>query len=130
MSLSVRDLMTTALITCKSSDSVDEADVEMRLAAIRHIPIVDDRNHLVGVISNRDLLLALNKRKGKKIVMSEVMSRDVVTVSEDTSAEEAVDILIEKKFGCLPVTGDDGQLVGLITETDFLRVARDALAQS
>jgi CBS domain-containing protein len=123
----VGDLMTTALITAKANDSVDETDVEMRLAAIRHIPVVDDRGHLVGVISNRDLLLALSKRKGKKVSMSEVMTKNVVTISEDATAAEAVDILLERKIGCLPVTGDEGQLVGMITETDFLRVARSAL---
>ena len=60
--------------------------------------------------------------------MRSIMTRRVRTVGEDAPAAEAVAILIESKIGCLPVEGDDGQLVGLITETDFLRIAGRVLS--
>ncbi|RMH42129.1 MAG: CBS domain-containing protein, partial [Deltaproteobacteria bacterium] len=53
--------MTTALITMKPTDTVVHADVDMRLANIRHIPVVDDRGKLVGILSNRDVLRALGQ---------------------------------------------------------------------
>ncbi|HUH06092.1 MAG TPA: CBS domain-containing protein [Kofleriaceae bacterium] len=117
--------MSTALITVGPKDSVNRADLEMKLAGIRHFPVVDARNHLVGVVSDRDLLRGF--AHGDVVSIDAVMTTDVQTVSEETSAAEAVELLLEHKFGCLPVTGDEGQLVGLVTETDFLQVAYRAL---
>lgn len=126
--LTVSDLMSTALITVGPKDSVNRADLEMKLAGIRHFPVVDARNHLVGIVSDRDLLRGF--AESDVVSVGAVMTTDVQTVTEDTSAAEAVELLIEHKFGCLPVTGDDGQLVGLVTETDFLQVAHRALLDS
>lgn len=123
--LTVSDLMSTALITVGPKDSVNRADLEMRLAGIRHFPVVDARNHLVGIVSDRDLLRGF--ANGDVVSIDAVMTTAVQTVTEETSAAEAVELLLEHKFGCLPVTGDDGQLVGLVTETDFLQVAYRAL---
>ena len=55
----VREIMTTALITMKATDTVRHADVDMKLANIRHIPVTDDHDHLIGILSNRDVLRAL-----------------------------------------------------------------------
>lgn len=126
--LTVSDLMSTALITVGPKDSVNRADLEMKLAGIRHFPVVDARNHLVGIVSDRDLLRGF--AESDVVSVGAVMTTDIQTVTEDTSAAEAVELLIEHKFGCLPVTGDDGQLVGLVTETDFLQVAHRALLDS
>lgn len=53
--MTVEDLMSTALVTARSDELIDDVDFEMKLADIRHIPIVDDRNHLIGIVSQRDL---------------------------------------------------------------------------
>jgi CBS domain-containing protein len=63
-----------------------------------------------------------------RVKVSDVMTVTIETVTEDTPAIDAVTSMIEHKFGCLPVTGDEGQLVGLVTETDFLLVAHRALS--
>lgn len=125
--LTVRDLMSTALITAKPHEAIDHADFDMKLANIRHIPVVDDRNRLVGIVSDRDVLRAFSKLGRKSVDVKSVMSRDVTTIPEDATAAEAVETLMKNKFGCLPVEGEDGQLVGLITETDFLRIAHRVL---
>lgn len=119
--------MTTALITLKPGDTVNEADYEMKLAAIRHIPIVDDRHHLVGIVSNRDILRELGKQDGNTVVIREIMTRALHRVSVDAPAREAAALILEHKIGAVPVIGDEGQLVGLVTETDFVRVAFTAL---
>ncbi len=123
--MTVSDLMTTALITMKPKDTVASADVDMRLAAIRHIPVVDDRGKLVGILSNRDILRAVGG--GSNATIGDIMTKSVHTVTEDTPAAEAAEIMLEHKIGALPVVGDGNQLVGLVTESDFVAVARDLL---
>ena len=99
----------------------------MRLAGIRHFPVVDDRGHLVGVVSDRDLLRAFGHVDAKRVKIADVMTTDVVTVPDYLQAAEAADILLERKIDCLPVVGDDGRLLGLISATDFLELARRLL---
>ena len=126
-SMTVQDLMSTALITLKPDDTLGNAEYEMKLAAIRHIPIVDDRNKLVGIVSNRDILRALGKAEGEKVRMRDIMTQSLHRVNEDAAAREAAAIILENKIGAVPVIGDSGQLVGVVTETDFVRVAYEAL---
>ena len=59
--MTVGDLMSTALITLRPDDTVGDADYEMKMGAFRHIPIIDERHKLVGIVSNRDILRALGK---------------------------------------------------------------------
>jgi CBS domain-containing protein len=123
----VSDLMTTAVITMNPDDSLDAADTEMKLAGIRHIPVVDDRNHLVGLLSDRDILREFHRRGGKKLPVREIMTRSLHTIREGAPAHEAARIMLKHKISSVPVTGGDQQLVGMVTETDFLRVAYEAL---
>jgi CBS domain-containing protein len=127
--LKVRDLMTTALITVRPRETVERADLDMKLAGIRHLPVLDERGRLVGVVSDRDLLRAFGLAGKKEVVIGEVMTAKAITVTEDTPAADAVEILIANKIGCLPVVSDDGHLVGLVTDTDFLELASRALRQ-
>ncbi len=119
--------MSTALVTARPGDTVADVDLEMRLAAVRHIPIVDSQNRLVGIVSQRDILRALPRSKTGSVPMRGVMSARVVTVQPSTPAAEAAEQMLQRKIGCLPVLGEDGQLVGLVTESDFVRLARNLL---
>src|SRR5262245_55961317 len=125
--LLVEDLMSTAVISLKESDRLGRAQLEMHIAEIRHLPVVDGRNHVVGILSNRDLIRAIGKSDRMAVPVAEIMTRTVQTVRPTTPAHEAADMLIQSKIGCLPVVGEDLALVGIITETDFLTAARDAL---
>jgi CBS domain-containing protein len=124
-STTVEDVMTTALTTLHPEEPVETADLEMKLADVRHIPVVGARNRLVGILSNRDLLRSLAGPPGRLI--GDIMTRRVITVRANEPARRAIDLLLEHKIGCLPVLGDDDQLVGIVTETDFLRLARESL---
>jgi CBS domain-containing protein len=123
----VEDFMSTAVITMKESDTLSAAQIEMQMAEIRHLPVVDQNGHVVGVISDRDILRNLTKIDGKPTPVTQIMSWRVQTVKPSMLASEAATLLIEHKFGCLPVVGDDEQIVGIITDTDFLRIAEQAL---
>ena len=125
--ITVGELMTTGVISLKETDTLGRVHLEMHIASIRHIPVVDERNHVVGIVSNRDIIGALGKRLDMHLRVGELMTRTVRTVHPTLPAHEAAGIMLEAKFGSLPVVGDDEQLIGIVTETDFLAVAQQAL---
>ena len=127
-SLKVSDLMSTAVLTIQASHLVSEASTDMRIAGVRHLIVVDDRQHMVGILSNRDLFAALSRQHGKGVRVADVMTARPRSIGADASARKAAAIMLEHKIGSLPVTGEDGQLVGIITESDFLQLAVDFLA--
>ncbi len=123
----VSDVMTTALVTGRPEDLVDQAMYEMKLSAIRHLPVVEDKGRLVGIVSDRDVLLSLGTSEDTTVHLKDIMSQRLQTIRDDENVTEALTIMLEHKIGCLPVLGESGQLVGVVTDTDFLRVAYDLL---
>ncbi len=121
----VTDLMTTAVMTATASEAIKEAHADMQIGVIRHLPVVDDRGRLVGVLSDRDVLRAVGAKRNGKV--ADIMTREVVTVRPDAPAHEAAALMIDLKIGSLPVVDDSGALVGVITQTDYLELARRAL---
>ena len=123
----VGDLMSTALIVVRDTDTISVADAQMRLGSIRHVPVVDPRQNLVGILSAGDVLLALARGK-KSVRVGETMTRNPVTVNVDTPVHEAIELLLQHRFGSLPVLGTDGHLMGIVTDTDFLEAAREVFS--
>jgi len=130
--LSVTDLMTREMFTLREEDSLKTARSMMSLARIRHIPIVNDRLEFIGLVTHRDILSAtiskfadVDKKTRDEIdegiPASEVMRTDVTVITPDTSLRDAAEILLNHKYGCLPVV-EEGVLVGIITEADFLKL--------
>ena len=122
----VADLMTSQLRCLRETDSLADAMAAMQELFIRHIPIVDEAGGLVGIVTQRDLL-SLEHKKDPVTPLRDVMRTDVVTVTPDTPLRTAAETMIYNKYGCLPVV-DDGERVGIITETDFLKLAIFPLA--
>lgn len=123
--LTVADLMSTAVITVNADEPIKEAHGEMQVGVIRHLPVVDARGRVVGVLSDRDVMRALaGKHHGK---VSDIMTREVVTVQPDSQAHEAAVLMLDLKISSLPVVDDSGALVGMLTQTDFLDLAHRAL---
>lgn len=124
--MKVEELMTTSLVTVRDTDTIALAETEMKLSSLRHIPVVDEKQNLVGLLSARDVLEAM--ARGKRTVrVGEYMTRRPVTVTPDTPVHQAIDLLLEHRFGSLPVVGTDGHLMGIVTETDFLRASRSVM---
>jgi len=140
--LIVSDLMTTQLFTLLESDSLYTAKQIMEMARVRHVPIVDSKDSFIGLITHRDMLaVAVSKLSDidsstqdeldAGIPLREIMRTDVAIVSSDTQLRDAAQMLLDHKYGCLPVV-DNGKLVGIITEADFLRLTislMDALGE-
>ena len=120
--MTVADLMTTNVMTINASDPIKEGRADMDLGVIRHLPVVDDRGRLVGVVSDRDLIAPKRAHK-----IADVMTRDVITTRPETPAFEAASLMLDHKIGSVLVVNDDNKLVGVVTQTDYLEVARRAL---
>jgi CBS domain-containing protein len=126
-SLRVETLMTTKVITARIDDTIDLADFGMKSARIRHVPVIDDRQRVVGILSDRDILRAFSAVGSEKLIVGAVMSTSVKTIRPEAPARDAVALMLDHKFGCLPVVDDSERLVGVITETDFLRLIHEQL---
>lgn len=123
--LRVADLMTTGVITVKESEPDLKALAEMDVGQIRHLPVVDGRGKLVGILSDRDLRSATASKRPRRV--AELMTSQVLTIGPDTPAHEAAVIMLQNKISSLPVVDEHGTLVGLVTQTDYLELARRAL---
>lgn len=123
--MTVGDLMSSVPQTARETDTIREAYATMRVSRIRHLPVVDASGGLVGVVSDRDLHLGW--ARGPQTRVCEVMTRNLQWVRPTTCARDAAARMLHDKIGCLPVLDEQRQLVGIITETDFLEVAHRAL---
>jgi CBS domain-containing protein len=128
----VEQYMSTDLFTVHEDEVIDLVANMMDWKHIRHIPVEDEEHRLVGIVSYRMLLrlLARDFPHGKDwpIPVREVMHRNPVTVHPSTTSLEAIELMRKNKVACLPVV-QDGRLVGIVTEHDFLRVAGDLLTK-
>ena len=127
----VRDLMSSEVATLHRNDQLSIADDVMRLGRIRHLPVLDEDEQVVGIVSQRDLFRgALARALGYgahaqqkllgQLVVKEVMTNDPITISPDAPLAEAARLMLEKKIGALVVI-ESGRLVGILTESDFVR---------
>lgn len=125
----VGELMTrSSLVTITETQNLSKAEELLRLHRIRHLPVVRG-GKLVGLVTHRDLLKAAAQCGGadpaqQPLWASDVMVRDVKTVSPNKSSREALKMILDNKFGCLPVVLEDGTLVGILTEADMVRYAQ------
>jgi CBS domain-containing protein len=121
--IKVGDFMTRELVTVRETDDLALADSILRLGGIRHLPVVRE-GRLSGLLTQRDLLRAGATGSAARAVLArDVMVSRLTTVTPDSSLAEAAQIMLRHKFGCLPVCDGDGTLVGMVTESDFVRFA-------
>jgi acetoin utilization protein AcuB len=131
----VKDRMSVELLTVGENESVPQTHRIMLEQNVRHLPVVDKRGTMVGLVTEEDLVKAEPSAATllsvweihsllDKLKVKDVMVREVITTTEDTPIEEAAELLLEHKIGCLPVLRE-GRLVGIITESDIFRTFMD-----
>ena len=136
----VRDIMNANLTTLDHESRLLDAVLLMRSSGYRHLPIVNG-DKLVGIVSDRDvqraapsLLSKISQEEYNRIFegtpISRIMASNVITVNPTTPLRDAVRILYENKFGCVPVVEGENRLVGLVTVTDLLGVLDRILSES
>lgn len=134
----VSDLMTGDVVTLNRNDELVLADDLMNLGRVRHIPVLDGDGTLVGIITQRDLFRSAllqslgygsvaQERLLKGVQIKAVMTTNVITTNPATPLKSAAELMIKQKIGCLPVL-DAGNLVGILTEADFVRGFSEASA--
>ncbi|MBK8347680.1 MAG: CBS domain-containing protein [Saprospiraceae bacterium] len=122
--LKVSEFMLTDLFTVQKDDIVDFVAELMDWNTIRYTPVEDSKGKLVGLVTARQVLrhYIKNKQHPKKTVLvSDIMIKEPVTVTQETNILEAMKLMRSNKIGCLPVVNGE-ELVGLISETEFLRI--------
>lgn len=132
----VRKKMKKELITIAKDEKMTTAKKILQEKGVRHLPVVDGKK-LVGLVTNMDIRKAeaspatsLEIRELHylldKLKVSEIMTRNVITISPDISIEEATILMHDNKIGCLPVV-EEGNLVGIITEDDIMEILIDVM---
>lgn len=130
----VKELMTENLFTLAENHPLDLAKDMMDWKNIRHIPVVDHGNHLVGLITHRDLLKAamsslteVSKEDRRDHFrhhrVSELMQKEILTAGPDMPIKKAAQLMRDNRVGCLPVVDRENVLKGIITEADFLTLS-------
>jgi CBS domain-containing protein len=128
----VKHWMTRSVITITPGTSLPEAHRLMTEKRIRRLPVVD-RGKLVGIVTLGDVRGAEPSAASTlsvwemnnllaKLTVSEIMTREPVTISQEATISTVAEIMLEKKFSGLPVVDDTGKLVGIITESDIFRL--------
>lgn len=127
----VEQWMTREVITVPPHEKIIDAFELMQARGIRHLPVIED-GELKGLVTDRDIRLALIPSPlatpedrvyhlGALERVDEIMATDLITVAPSTTIEEAAKLMAQYKIGAVPVVSQ-GQLVGILTETDILRV--------
>lgn len=127
----VKNRMTRAPITAKPSTTYNEALRLMENNDISHLPILNKKDELIGVVSKSDMLEAEPSRVSTlsifeiaslldKVTMDQLMSHPVKAINDDCSISEAAHFMLEEGIGCLPVM-NEGKLVGIITDSDIFK---------
>lgn len=130
---SIEAIMSTDLITLPPDATVAEARTLMHTNRIHHLPVVDD-SRLVGLITLTNVLAATDsylhnpehRIHANEVLVKDVMVTDIATIDEHASLRQAALFIEKHQIGCLPIV-TDGNLRGIITDTDFVGVAINLL---
>ncbi|MFQ5670163.1 MAG: CBS domain-containing protein [Acidobacteriota bacterium] len=135
----VADLMTTVVFALRPDDSLVAVRDTMYEHHVRHVPVVDAEGDLIGLVSHRDMLgyALIEQEPGSSenqeadleaLTVGDVMIFNVESVEADTDLREAAQVMLEYKYGCLPVV-EGNHLIGILTEADFVRAVTRGLTR-
>lgn len=141
MNDNVANIMTKDLYTLTPEASLFDAHELSKRKGVRHIPVVDSNQKLVGIVTQKNLFnkvlhmislydLEQFDRLEKDTSIKEVMEIDCATVSPETSLFEVISIFKGSAHGCLPVVDADMTLKGIVTSADFVGFCGKLLATS
>ena len=137
----VKEVMIPDPITVNIDENFSKVGVIFQEKNIRHLPIVNSFGVIMGVISQRDFYRITTPQKCQngtyiydmnelaKYMLKEHLTEKVVTLSPEDSLERAVELMAEKKVGCIPIINKEGQVVGILTAIDMLKLFLKVLRQ-
>ena len=118
--LKTRNIMVKHVVTAKSNISVKEAIERLFKRHVGAIVITDDKKKCVGIFTERDVIRVVAQNISLNTPLEKVMTKNVVTVSEDATFAESRRIIISHGVRHLPVVNSEGRLAGLVVVRDFL----------
>jgi acetoin utilization protein AcuB len=118
--LKIEQFMTRYPIVTSRTTSIQEAFSLIRKKGIRHLPVVDAQGQLVGLISDRDIKIAISLEGAERMTVEDLMISNTYFVENTASLHDVASSMAEKRLGCVPVL-EKGQLVGIFTTEDALR---------
>ena len=127
--MKVEKYMSHTPVTIRDNTVYSKAFNIMQEKDLHHLPVVNEKNEVAGILTRRDLQIAAQHFREAPVEVSDVMHTPVVTISPDEPLLEAARQMIDKRIGGLPVLDDNGKMVGILTETDLLRVLIDLLGK-
>lgn len=128
----IKEIMIKNVICVKKDDPFSQVEEKLRKNKIRHLPVVDRENHLIGIVTQRDLYHAIAPRETESgdyydktqldsILLEHHMTMNPLTLKPDSPLIEAVNVMATRKFGCIPIVNDQQELVGIVTQIDVLK---------
>jgi len=117
--------------------SIPDAKAKMKAEKVHRLPVLDEDRRLVGVISEKDILLAAPSPAStlstyesnyllSRLKVKDIMSRNPHTITKETTIEEAVRLMVENDLSCLPVM-EDGFLIGIVSKSDLFKILLELL---
>lgn len=116
----VKDVMNAEIFVLHEADDILQASNFMKKERIRNLPVVDERNKLIGLVTLREIVDALASGK-KNITIGNIMIREVKAIGPDTPLKGAIEVMIINKFGSMPIVDSNRKLLGMISELDLLK---------
>ena len=133
LTASIKTIMTSDPHTASAKDPVQVLDDIFKINRIHHVPVINDEEEVTGIVSKSDFLYLLkgftdNKldtyiraAKLRSFKVGEIMEEDVETLNDSATIKQAVSILAENRFRCLPIVDDNNHLLGIVTPNDILK---------
>ncbi|MBW2176226.1 MAG: CBS domain-containing protein [Deltaproteobacteria bacterium] len=131
--------MTSEVITITGDGSIFDAQEKMTRHTIRHLPVIDAENTLVGVVTDRDIRSALpyslfkdpdcgsGREKVEALKIRDIMTKDPLAISPTDTIQDALLLIQEKRVGAFPVVDENRKLKGIISVRDLLRAFTNVL---
>jgi CBS domain-containing protein len=129
----LKEVMVNKPFTIKIDEPFSRVWEILKMHGIRHLPVIDDKGVLKGIITQRDLYKYISprhtmednfiydKNELDKYILDHVMTKEVLTLSPEDTLGTAMDIVIKRKYGCIPITDSNKKLLGIVTHIDILK---------
>ena len=128
----IKEVMNKEIHTVSPEDRVVHARRILLDSDIGRIPVVNE-GKVVGIIADREIAFAFAKIKKsfsmgqqhhqiRELLVKDVMKRNVITVNEDVTVKDTVDIMIDQGVGCIPIVDKNEKIMGMVTRTDLLKL--------
>jgi len=152
--LKLNRIMSKPVHTVRESADLSRVEKEFIEKKIRHIPVVDEKGRLMGIISQRDLYRTIAPRKNEQgqthytkellveddecfydrqtldeYILYRVMHKDPESLTPDDSVKDAIHLMVRKKIGCIPILNERREVVGIVTRHDILKTLEKILSE-